>query len=100
MLMLYVTGYNESSTLLPVTFVGFVFLQEMKKIQETRLAALANSSSASQSGSRRSSIALAVNQGSSNSYSNVLATAIVAVCFAFFAYSVRYVLKTISYDEL
>lgn len=68
----------------------------MKKILESRL----DTASTSQNGSRKASVSLAVNQGSSNSYQNVLATAIVAVGFAFFAYSVRYVLKTISYDEL
>lgn len=73
-------------------------VEEMKKIQETRLTTA--STSASQNGNRKASVSLAVNQGSSNSYQNVLATAIVAIGFAFFLYSVRYVLKTISYDEL
>jgi len=73
-------------------------VEEMKKIQENRLSTA--STSACQNGNRKASVSLAVNQGSSNSCQNVLATVIVAIGFAFFAYSVRYVFKTISYDEL
>lgn len=69
----------------------------MKAIHETRLKSI-NSSNA-QTGIRKPSVSLAINQGSSNNYQNVIATAIVAIGFAFFAFSVRYVLKSISYDE-
>jgi len=72
-------------------------VEEMKKIQETRLNSA--SSVIAQNGSRKPSVSLAINQGSSNNYQNVIATAVVAIGFALFAYSVRYVLKSISYDE-
>jgi len=72
--------------------------EEMKRIQENRLSNA--SSAAGQAGNRKSSVSLGGNQGSSNSYQNVLASVIVAIGFAFFAFSVRYVLKTISYEEL
>ncbi len=69
----------------------------MKQLQETRLSI---ASSSAQSGNRKASASLAINQGSSNSYQNFAATAIVAVGFALFVFAVRYVMKTINYDEL
>nr|QBH73229.1 ubiquitin-conjugating enzyme E2 j2 [Isotomurus palustris] len=72
-------------------------VEEMKAIQETRLRS--SNQSSSQNGVRKPSVSLGINQGSSNNYQNVIATAVVAIGFALFAYSVRYVLKSLSYDE-
>jgi len=73
------------------------FVQEMKTIQETRIKSSTQTNSLS--GVRKASVSLGINQGSSNNYQNVIATAVVAIGFALFAYSVRYVLKSLSYDE-
>lgn len=72
--------------------------EEMRRIHETRLKTLESSgiqskllctSSGGSSGS----------QGSSSNYHNAIATAAVLIGFAIFAYSVKYVLKTMAYEE-
>jgi len=81
--------------------VGELFpeiFEEMKSIQETRMKTLESNgiqanllcaSTGTSSGS----------QGSSSNYHNAIATAAVVIGFAIFAYSVKYVLKTMAYEE-
>jgi len=72
--------------------------EEMKTIHETRLRTLESSGIQSHlllsaTGQNSSS------QGSSSNYHNAIATAAVLIGFAIFACSVKYVLKTMAYDE-
>jgi len=72
-------------------------VEEMKNTAESRLKQLnATNSNATSQQKTTSSARIA---GSSNNYQNMIATAVVAVGFALFAISVRYVLKSISYEE-
>lgn len=70
----------------------------MKTIHETRLKSLESSAIQAKllctSGGHSSA-----SQGSSSNYQNAIATAAVLIGFAIFAYSVKYVLKTMAYEE-
>lgn len=72
-------------------------VEEMKSMAESRLKSITANNSHSSNSQKSSSSARSA--GSSNNYQNMIATAVVAVGFGLFAISVRYVLKSISYDQ-
>lgn len=72
-------------------------VEEMKVTAESRLRSM--SATNSHAGNQQRSSSSTRSAGSSNNYQSMLATGVVAVGFALFAISVRYVLKSISYEE-
>lgn len=70
----------------------------MKSIHETRLKTLESSGIQAKLLCAASS-SHSASQGSTSNYHNAIATAAVLIGFAIFAYSVKYVLKTMAYEE-
>jgi len=71
--------------------------EEMKTTHEMRLKTL--ESSGIQAKILCATSSSGGSQGSSSNYHNAIATAAVVIGFAIFAYSVKYVLKTMAYEE-
>ncbi|CAL8148117.1 unnamed protein product [Orchesella dallaii] len=73
--------------------------EEMKTTHETRLKTLESSGIQAKILCSTSGSSSGGSQGSSSNYHNAIATAAVVIGFAIFAYSVKYVLKTMAYEE-
>ncbi|ODN03393.1 Ubiquitin-conjugating enzyme E2 J2 [Orchesella cincta] len=73
--------------------------EEMKTTHETRLKTLESSGIQAKILCSTSGSISGGSQGSSSNYHNAIATAAVVIGFAIFAYSVKYVLKTMAYEE-